>query len=100
MGTRKNRLGEAVLRSTHNLCFGAKIRKIGIPPHTPVFFYIKVGLRGYTFHGHVFLMKGCAVRHRLQLYQISYSLLSKVYACNIDHNDSMSLLRFECLLKK
>ena len=27
MGTRKNRLGEAVLTSTHNLCFGAKIRK-------------------------------------------------------------------------
>ena len=31
------RLAEAVLTSTHNLCFGAKIRKIGIPPHTPVF---------------------------------------------------------------
>ena len=28
--------GEAVLMSTHNLCFGAKIRKIGIPLHTPV----------------------------------------------------------------
>ena len=28
---------EAVLTSTHNLCFGAKIRKIGIPLHTPVF---------------------------------------------------------------
>ena len=27
-------LGEAVLTSTHNLCFGAKI---GIPLHTPVF---------------------------------------------------------------
>ena len=27
---------EAVLTSTHNLCFGAKIRKIGIPLHTPV----------------------------------------------------------------
>ena len=30
------RRGEAVLTSTHNLCFGAKIRKIGIPPHAPV----------------------------------------------------------------
>ena len=29
-------IGEAVLTSTHNLCFGAKIRKIGIPLHTPV----------------------------------------------------------------
>ena len=31
---------------THNLCFGANIRKIGLPLHTPVFIYIKVGLRG------------------------------------------------------
>ena len=30
------------LTSTHNLCFGAKIRKLGIPLHTP-FCYIKVG---------------------------------------------------------
>ena len=37
--------GEAVLTSTHNLCFGAKIRKIGIPPHTPVFLYIS-GVEG------------------------------------------------------
>ena len=26
-------------RHTHNLCFGAKIRKIGIPLHTPVLLY-------------------------------------------------------------
>ena len=32
-------LTEAVLTSTHNLCFGAKIRKIGIPLQTPVFLY-------------------------------------------------------------
>ena len=37
--------------STHNLCFGEKIRKVGIPLH-------KIGLMGYTFHLHVFLMKG------------------------------------------
>ena len=36
---------EAVLTSTHNLCFGAKIRKIGIPLQTPQFYYIKVGFR-------------------------------------------------------
>ena len=41
--------------STHNLCFGAKIRKINIPLQTPVF-YIKVGFEGYTLHGHVFLV--------------------------------------------
>ena len=32
-------LGEAVLTSAHNLCFGAEIRKIGIPLHTPVLLY-------------------------------------------------------------
>ena len=32
--------------STHNLCFGAKIRKITIPLHTPVLLYIKVGFEG------------------------------------------------------
>ena len=47
-------LAEAVLTCTYNLCFGAKIRKIGIPLYTPVLY--KVGFEGYTFHGHVFLM--------------------------------------------
>ena len=37
--------GEAVLTSTHNLCFGAKIRKIGIPLQTPVLLY-KSGVQG------------------------------------------------------
>ena len=46
MGTRYNHLAEAVLTSTHNLCFGAKIRKIGIPLQTPVLLYIKVGFKG------------------------------------------------------
>ena len=36
---------EAVLTSTHNLCFGSKIRKIGIPLYTPVFI-IKLGYKG------------------------------------------------------
>ena len=31
--------------STHNLCFGAKIRKIGIPLYTPVLLY-KSGYKG------------------------------------------------------
>ena len=30
---------KAVLTSTQNLCFGAKIRKTGIPLHTPVLQY-------------------------------------------------------------
>ena len=39
--------------STHNLCFGAEIRKIGIPQHTPVLLYIKVGYEG------VFISRTC-----------------------------------------
>ena len=39
------RRDEAVLTSTHNLCFGAKIRKIGIPLHTQVLLY-KSGVQG------------------------------------------------------
>ena len=31
---------EAVLTRTHNLCFRAKIIKIGIPLHTPVLLYL------------------------------------------------------------
>ena len=38
-------LREAVLTCTHNLCFGAKIRKIDIPLHTPVLLY-KSGVQG------------------------------------------------------
>ena len=30
----------------HNLCFGAKIRKIGLPRQTSVFLYKRVGLKG------------------------------------------------------
>ena len=36
----KNRLwAEAILTSTHNLCFATKIRKTGIPMQIPVFLY-------------------------------------------------------------
>ena len=34
----------AVLTSTHNVCFGAKIRKLIIPLHT-LFYYISVGFK-------------------------------------------------------
>ena len=43
MGTRLNRLAEAILTSAHNLCFGAKIRFLGIPLQTP-FFLCKSGV--------------------------------------------------------
>ena len=39
---------EAVRTSTHTLCFRSKVKK--------KFYYIKVVYKGYTFHGHVFLM--------------------------------------------
>ena len=45
VGTRRNRLNEAVLTSTHNLCFRAKIRK-NVYPCKPHFYYIKVGCKG------------------------------------------------------
>ena len=45
MGTRENRLTEAVLTSTHYLCLRAKIRK-NIYPCKPQFYYIKVGCKG------------------------------------------------------
>ena len=42
--------------SANNVCFGAKIRKIGIPLQTPILLY-KNGVYGwYSLHGHVFLM--------------------------------------------
>ena len=43
---------EAVLTSTHNQCFGAKIRKI-VYPCKPQFYYIKVGCKG------VFVTRTC-----------------------------------------
>ena len=39
MGTRYNRLAEAVITSTNNPYFGSTIRKIGKPLHTPVLLY-------------------------------------------------------------
>ena len=38
---------EAVLTSTNSVCSESKLRNLGIPLHTP---------RGYTSHGHAFLM--------------------------------------------
>ena len=55
VGTRLNRLIEAVLTSTHNLCFGAKIRKTYTPVN-PSFTIKKWDVRGYSLHGHVFMM--------------------------------------------
>ena len=49
---------------SHNVCFGAKIRKIGIPLHTIVLLY-KVGYKGYVLHGNdiLVLSDGCFSVH-------------------------------------
>ena len=39
VGARDNHPAEAVLTSTHNVCFGSKIRKIGKTMQTPVYLY-------------------------------------------------------------
>ena len=52
--------------------FWSKIRKIGLPLHTPVLLY-KSGVQGgYTLHGHVFLML-------LRLAHAALSLISKIW---------------------
>ena len=49
--------------STHNLCFGSKIRRIGIPPHTPVLLY-KIGVQGGILF--MYMLSRCDVAHHLQ----------------------------------
>ena len=70
--------GQEVLTSTHNLCFGAKIRKIGVPLQTPVF-NIKVRFMVDLFHGHVFLMSllFCFRKYQDSYRQVSVIMLEK-----------------------
>ena len=72
---------EAVLTSTHNVCFGSKIRKLGIPLQTPVFLH-KVGFKGVILHKHVFLM-----------YQMSCNLKKKLSSgCNpVQHKSGCTI---------
>ena len=53
VGTRSNRLKEAVLTSTHNLCFRSKIRNMYTPVN-PSFTLLKWGVRGCTLHVDIF----------------------------------------------
>ena len=41
-----NCLGEAVLKSTYNLCFLSKNKKTNVYPCKPQFYYIKLGFKG------------------------------------------------------
>ena len=49
-------IDEAVLTSTHNLFFKAKIRK-KYTSVNPSFTLLKRGVRGSTLHGHVIIMR-------------------------------------------
>ena len=49
-----DRLGEAVLTSTHNLCFRSKIRKLGLFLQTPSFLYKRGVSGGIHFTGKFF----------------------------------------------
>ena len=53
-------LTEAVLTSTHNLRFGAKIRK-NVYPCKPQFYYIKVGCKGVFITRTRFRDAKCAI---------------------------------------
>ena len=50
--------------STYSLCFGSKKRKMYTPAN-PSFPMLKWGFRGYTLHGHVFLMAMTKMEHVL-----------------------------------
>ena len=53
-----DRLGEAVLTSTQNLCFWAEIWKVLYTPVNPSFTLSKWGLRGSKLYKYVFVMGG------------------------------------------
>ena len=79
MGIRKNRLdwnhlGKVVITSTHNLCFGAKIRKkIGIPC-MPQFCYIKMGVER-SIHFMDMLFTELSVHGDILLFHVSIILV-------------------------
>ena len=51
-----------LLRSTHNLCFGPKIRKLCVPLHTQ-FYYVKVRFTGVFIARTCFPDEKAAVQH-------------------------------------
>ena len=78
-------LVEAVLTSTHNLCFGAKIRKIGIPL-IPQFCYIKVGFEG------VYITRTCFPIVEVQTdFCMNYNYnLTVITISNLNHDKNFS----------
>ena len=87
MGTRWNRLNEAVLTSTHNLCFEQKYEKYQI--FLSDFFYFLVVKFSIYLNRHVFVMtafvsKDVAIENNLLLYRIlneQIDMVGKVLFC-------------------
>ena len=67
-------LVEAVLTCTHNICFGAKIRKIGIPLHTPVLLYISEVQK-------VYIIRTCLRDACLHIHTVQYLNIFCVIDC-------------------
>ena len=61
----KTLITEAVLTSTHDLCFGAKIRKKNVYRCKPQFYSMKVGCKGVFFTQTCFLDVGPAFSHSM-----------------------------------
>ena len=93
MGTRQNRIGEAVLTSTHKLCFEAKIRKIGIPLYSPVLLY-KSGVHRGIYLTNTF----SRCRHQNSVI-LNDALCLATYMYRFDDIDSRRIfLQNECFL--
>ena len=83
------RTDEAVLTSTHNLCFGAKIRKIGIPLHTSVL-VSKSGVQGVYFTRTCFRHVGASFIYRINSQFQNH--LRMIIQCSETHNTNITFL--------
>ena len=81
-------LGEAALTSTHNLCFGSKIRKVY--PCKPQFYFINVGYKGYTLHRHVYVVTDVHIEqnfgYQARKYSSKVSVSYKMYLSRLFHS--------------
>ena len=73
-------LCEAILTSTHNLCFCAEVIKNNVYPCELQFYHIKVGFKGVKLYGHVFVMNNISIGdHILQELSSVFSMLLTGY---------------------
>ena len=68
--------------STHNLCFGAKIRRKKIYPCIPQFYYIKVGFKGVLIARTCFPDVKTGIFHSKYFKTLSISALN-IKICNV-----------------